>query len=603
MTNNVYQNKRLLLIILLIFIVLVSSSGIFLLNNTQKIISQTVFRQLESVREIKKSAIQDYFKERQKDLQVMIETISALKLESLNNLAIIKKSKKAQIKNYFSACFLAMDTIHKSLKFKNGLKAFSIAFQKGLQSKQYEQTYHRYYKEFKNLKESLGFYDMFLIDPHGNIIFSEKKDSYLGQNLQSESLKTTGLAKAFLKGKSSTSFIDFSWYEPSNSPAAFLATPFLNQNEKLTGVVVFQLSLNKINSIMKERIGSARTNEAYLVGPDFLMRSDSVLDPANRSVKTSFQFPENGMVQTIAAKQGINGKTGKGIVFDYRDQPVLSVWAPVKAGDVVWAIIVETDVSDAFSPKSDSEQYFFDMHKQIYGYYDLFMMNPDGYCFYTVVKEDDYQTNFVTGKYKNTNLGKLVQKVIKTKKFEMIDFQPYTPSSNSLAAFIAQPLLNNGKIELIIAAQLSPDAINKKMKQRKGMGETGETYLVGPDKRMRSDSFLDPEKYSLSASFKGNIEDNGVDTEAVRKALAGETGKKIITDYNKNKVYSAYTPLEIGDVTWATIAEIDVKEAGAQISILKWLIAVTFLLSAVACTIIIHMIAKTGKQLSREQEK
>ncbi len=48
---------------------------------------------------------------------------------------------------------------------------------------------------------------------------------------------------------------------------------------------------------------------------------------------------------------------------------------------------------------------------------------------------------------------------------------------------------------------------NQTMKQRKGMGKTGETYLVGNDKRLRSDSFLDPEKHSLKASFKGSIED------------------------------------------------------------------------------------------------
>ncbi len=203
---------------------------------------------------------------------------------------------------------------------------------------------------------------------------------------------------------------------------------------------------------------------------------------------------------------------------------------------------------------------------------------------------------------KNSNLGDLVKKVIKSKKFGFVDFQPYSPSSNSLAAFIAQPLLNQGKIELIIAAQLTPDAINKKMKLRSGMGKTGETYLVGSDKRLRSDSFLDPEKHSLKASFERDIEESGVDTEAVRKALAGETGEKIITDYNKNKVFSAYGPLKIGDVTWATIAEIDVEEALAEINKIKWLIGIAFSIALIACMIIIYLIIKTGKKFSSDQE-
>ncbi len=559
MINRVVKNKKLLFAVLLIFIMLTSGMSIFFLWNTQRMISQSVFRQLESVREIKKSAIQDYFEERQKDMQIMVETISELKRESLNNLVTIRESKKNQIVNYFSSCFSAMNDIQNNLRVQNGLKAFSIAFQNGIQSKHYKQTYNKYYTGLKSLKETFGFYDIFLIDPSGNIIFTEKRESDLGQNLQSGYLKDTGLARVFLKARTSTAFVDFSWYAPSGSPAAFIATPFMDSSKRLTGVVGFQLSSEKINSIMKERAGMNRTNEAYLVGPDYLMRSDSILDRTNRSVSASFQFPHKGKIQTIAAEQAINGQIGKDIIIDYRGQPVLSVWRPIKIGDVIWAMIVETDVSDAFSPKKDPKQYFFNKHKDIYGYYDLFLINPDGYCFYSVIKEDDYQSNFVTGKYKDTNLGSLVQKVIKTKDFEMVDFQPYAPSSNSLAAFIAQPLLHGGRIELIIAAQLTPDAINQKMRQRKGMGKTGETYIVGSDKRLRSDSFLDPEKHSLKASFEGNIENNGVDTEAVRKALA-------------------------------------------QINTIKWLIGIALTIAAVACMIIIFMIIKTGKEVSREQK-
>ena len=92
------------------------------------------------------------------------------------------------------------------------------------------------------------------------------------------------------------------------------------------------------------------------------------------------------------------------------------------------------------------------------------------------------------------------------------------------------------------------------------MGETGETYLVGSDKLMRSDSFLDPKNHSVKASF-ANPATGSVDSDATRKALAGETGSEIIIDYNGNPVLSAYTPLKIGDTTWALIAEIDEAEA------------------------------------------
>ncbi|MCP4686668.1 MAG: hypothetical protein GY859_01380 [Desulfobacterales bacterium] len=39
------------------------------------------------------------------------------------------------------------------------------------------------------------------------------------------------------------------------------------------------------------------------------------------------------------------------------------------------------------------------------------------------------------------------------------------------------------------------------MKERAGLGKPGEVHLVGADKRMRSDSFLDPVNHSVKASF------------------------------------------------------------------------------------------------------
>ncbi len=594
--NRLYPEKRILFTVLLIFIILASSMGSFFLHKTHMMISQSVFHRLESVREIQKSAVRDYFKERQKDMQMMIKTISGLKAASLDNLVSIRKSKKAQLENYFSHCFSAMNDIHYNLRVKNGLEAFSNAFRQGIHSSTYVQIYNQYYPGFKSLIESLGFYDIFLIDPSGNIIFTEKRESDLGQNLNSNLLKETGLAKIFIKGRTSTSFVDFSWYSPSKSPAAFMATPFRDKTGRLTGVVAFQLSCEKINKIMKDRVGADETNEAYLVGPDYLMRSDSLLDPVNRSVNASFQFPEAGKVHTFASKQGLAGHTGKDIIIDYRGQPVLSTWTSIKIKDVTWAVLVETDVTDVFSPSKEPENYFFNKHKEIYDYYDLFLINPDGYCFYTVVKEDDYQTNLVSGKYKDSSLGKLIQKVIKTKQFCLMDFQPYPPSQNALAAFIAQPLLNHGKIELIVAAQLAPDGLNNTLKHGQGMGETGETCLVGPDKRIRSNSISRPEKHSLSASFHEN-------TEAVRRALSGETGKNIMIDYNNNKVFSVYAPLTIGDLTWAAITKINAAKAYTELNAIKRLTVIFLAIIIIACLILAFLALENRENLKNEPRK
>ncbi|MDH3394515.1 MAG: cache domain-containing protein, partial [Desulfobulbaceae bacterium] len=240
------------------------------------------------------------------------------------------------------------------------------------------------------------------------------------------------------------------------------------------------------------------------------------------------------------------------------------------------------------------EDFFANYIKQ-YGYYDLFLIKPNGHVFYTVTKEADYNTNMVNGKYADSNLGKLIRQVLQTRQYGVSDFEPYAPSNNEPCAFIAAADIHNGQVQQIIALQLSLEAINNIMQEREGMGETGETYLVGSDKLMRSDSFLDPVNHTVKASF-ANPATGSVDTEAVREALAGREDGKIITDYNGNLVLSAYSPLKVGDHSWAIIAEIDKAEAFAAVNTLKWVIGVVFVIGVAAIVAIALLITRSITQ-------
>ncbi|UTV30974.1 methyl-accepting chemotaxis protein [Photobacterium atrarenae] len=226
----------------------------------------------------------------------------------------------------------------------------------------------------------------------------------------------------------------------------------------------------------------------------------------------------------------------------------------------------ESDISVLanFIPHLDQESYdsFFSDYIKQYGYYDLFLINRQGVIFYSVEKESDFQTNILTGKYASTNLGRLVSQVKRSGKYGIVDYEPYAPSHGEPAAFIAKPVGGSG---LIVALQLSQDGIQHIMAVRDGMGSTGESYLVGEDKRMRSDSYLDPVGHSVKASFAGTVKENGVETEAVNRALAGERNVAIIKDYNGNDVLSAFNRIHIGDFQWVIISEMDAAEAFASV--------------------------------------
>lgn len=212
-----------------------------------------------------------------------------------------------------------------------------------------------------------------------------------------------------------------------------------------------------------------------------------------------------------------------------------------------------------------------------FGYYDIFLVDHlTGDIVYSVFKELDYTTSLADGPYSKTNFAETFRKakeLTEPGKFVFEDFRQYLPSYNAPASFIAAPIFDNGKKLGVLMFQMPLDRITQVMSERAGLGETGETYLIGPDRLMRSDSYLDPENRSVVASFR-NPEKGKVETEGAQAAIAGKTGAKIITDYNGNPVLSAYAPVDILGIKWALLAEIDKAEALAAESALLWLIAI-----------------------------
>jgi two-component system, NarL family, sensor kinase len=87
---------------------------------------------------------------------------------------------------------------------------------------------------------------------------------------------------------------------------------------------------------------------------------------------------------------------------------------------------------------------------------------------------------------------------------------------------------------------------------RTGMGNTGESYIVGDDSTMKSKSRFFPDK---------DPSEIRVNTESVKLALAGKEGVHQTKDYRKVEVLSSYRKLNIKGLNWVIISEIDFAEA------------------------------------------
>jgi len=204
------------------------------------------------------------------------------------------------------------------------------------------------------------------------------------------------------------------------------------------------------------------------------------------------------------------------------------------------------------------------------GVYDVFLFQEDGDLVYTSFKERDYATNLNTGVLKDSDLGKALRQALDNpfpSYVAFFDFAPYPPSGGDPAAFLASTILaDDGTLLGVLAFQIPSDRINEIMQVRAGMGESGETYAVGPDLLMRSDSRF---------SKESTILETRVDTVTTRLALDGQEGLQITDDYRGVPVLSAYGPVDFEGVRWAVLAEIDVDEAQAPVYALRrlWLLA------------------------------
>ena len=440
---------------------------------------------------------------------------------------------------------------------------------------------------FRDYLEEYEFYDIFLVEPdHGDVVYSVFKEVDFGTSLQDGPWKGTNLAQCFSQTSfaefaAATVLVDYANYPPAyDGPAGFIGSPVMD-GDRMLGVAVFQVDIDRLTEIMEERAGLGETGETYLIGPDHLMRSDSFLDPDRRTVEASFRHPDQGRVDTEAARLALSGDSGGGVFLGYQGKPVLTAYSALNVGGQNWALLAEIDIAEAFCPRqAGKEQDYFTQYAGAYGYPDMFLVNPDGFVFYSVGRQADSGTNLLDGPFARTNLAQLVGQVLETGKYGISDVAPYAPRDNTPAAFIAQPVLDGDKVDVVVALQLDLGAVNRVMQNREGMGQTGESYLVGQDHLMRSDSFLRPERYSVAASFGSAHQARSAMIDA---ALSGQTGATIGTDFSQeatgrdNVVLSAYAPVQVGATTWALVTEIARDEAFAPVTFMKRVIAVAAL--------------------------
>ncbi|HEY9009380.1 MAG TPA: methyl-accepting chemotaxis protein [Devosia sp.] len=195
-----------------------------------------------------------------------------------------------------------------------------------------------------------------------------------------------------------------------------------------------------------------------------------------------------------------------------------------------------------------------------HGYGDIYLFDPAGTLIYSVMKQDDFATNFVSGPYADSPLGRAFQTaaaMTEPGQIVFVDAAPYAVTPGMPASFMASPVFNGEQLIGVLAFKMPSTTIAEMMGNKLGLGESGETFFVGTDHLFRNDSAFSPENDVLATTFA---------TPDVDAALsADQTSFGRSSDYRSMPLVTVTAPVNFEGTKWALVAAIGEDEAYAPL--------------------------------------
>lgn len=235
---------------------------------------------------------------------------------------------------------------------------------------------------------------------------------------------------------------------------------------------------------------------------------------------------------------------------------------------------------------------------------DVFIYNAMGILVYELHSEVNNSYSSRDTNEASSNLKKVFDQTITQSSGHVtfVDFTLNDPINNRSNAFLATPIVSeNGAALGVLALRLPGNRLNNILNYSTGLGETGQSYIVGDNFKIRTNVRLERDKLRVR---------NFVDNEAVRLAMAGQTGVVNVTDYRGAEVLAAYTPLSFSGKRWALISQQDVSEIAVMTNLLKLDMLLQVIFSSLCLALvgllvgrhISHPIAELRKTMSKITE-
>ncbi len=206
--------------------------------------------------------------------------------------------------------------------------------------------------DIRAFRRGFNFSDIYLIDGHGDVLFSVAEKSDLGTNVFAGQYSNTRFASAVKKTLETGDmfFSDYDRYQPSKyNITGFITSPVTDSKGDPIGVMALQIPIDPITHIMKGGLSGKLLPEIYLIGEDLTLRSSLTGDRSRSLIDEPIETEQTLKFQSYLKSEHDDGKKERAFIYDGPfGNRVLGTHNSFHIKNVRFSVIAEIDEQEAF---------------------------------------------------------------------------------------------------------------------------------------------------------------------------------------------------------------------------------------------------------------
>ncbi|MEA1917277.1 MAG: diguanylate cyclase [Campylobacterota bacterium] len=255
----------------------------------------------------------------------------------------ILDSKVLKVKNYINGLKDGISIISMLPTTLDNFEKYSSEFNENRRNRVYHNS-----PFFDKVVEEEGFYGIFLIDLNGNIIYTQRAESDLYENLLEGPLKDSGLAWAYNRTRAllNTEISTFEYYAPSSEQASFISVPIFKQKQ-LIGIFAIQISKQRLFDVIINYKGLGESGEVIA---GYLDKKKSVVASIPLRFKPN-AFNDHFVLQSNVSvaddtpvKKAVLGNSGVDISYDYKEDKIVAAWKYIP--ELRWGMVIKINYDE-----------------------------------------------------------------------------------------------------------------------------------------------------------------------------------------------------------------------------------------------------------------